>query len=158
MCPACGTTQTCTVAGEAARNQRAAADSSATVPAGDDQRRPTAVRADRVGDAHRPRRTADQPGSRVLHPLHAARQRPVDPVRQPAAVGDLLAFRALGDYGAHPRIRPGRDEGLLSAHGLAEQGDLARTNTGLPVKERHRRGDVPVTPPAEVHRVPPDRP
>ena len=33
VCPACGTTHTCTVAGEAARNQRAATGSSATDPA-----------------------------------------------------------------------------------------------------------------------------
>ena len=33
MCPACGTTQTCTVAGEAAWNQRAAAGSAVAPPA-----------------------------------------------------------------------------------------------------------------------------
>ena len=33
MCPACGTTQVCTVAGEAARNQLAATGSSGTAPA-----------------------------------------------------------------------------------------------------------------------------
>jgi len=42
-------------------------------------------------------------------------------------------------------------DGLLTAHGLAEHGDLAGPDAGLPGQERHGRGDVPVTPPAEVH-------
>ena len=79
---------------------------------------------------------------------------PVDAVRQPAVVGELLAGRALGDHGADPRVRADRGQGLLTAHRLAEHGDLAGVDAGLPGQERHGGGHVPVTPPAEVHRVP----
>ena len=68
-------------------------------------------------------------------------------------IGILLALGALGHHGADPRIGAGRGQGLLTAHGLAEHGDLAGPDAGLPGQERHGRGDVPATPPAEIHRV-----
>ena len=154
MCPACGTTHTCTVAGEAAWNQRAAIGSSGLAAAGDDQHRPGGGGADGVWDAHRAGGAAEQPGRGVLHPFHTALQDAVDAVRQPAVVGELLARRALGDHGADLRVLAHGGEGLLAAHRLAHQRDLAGVDAGLAGQERHGGGDVAVTPPAEVHRMP----
>ena len=60
-------------------------------------------------------------------------------------VGGLLPDGAFGDHGADPRVRPGRREGLLTAHGLTQQPDLPGVDPGLPGQERHGRGDVRVT-------------
>ena len=69
-------------------------------------------------------------------------------------IGELLADRALGDHGPDPRIGADGGEGLLTAHGLPEESDHARVDAGLAGQERHGGSDVPVTPPAEIHRVP----
>ena len=69
-------------------------------------------------------------------------------------VGELLAGRAFGDHRPDPRISAGCGEGLLTAHRLTNQSDLAGVDAGLAGQVRDGRGDVPITPPAEVHRVP----
>ena len=69
-------------------------------------------------------------------------------------IGELLAGRALGDHGPDPRVGADGGEGLLTAHGLPEESDHARVDAGLAGQERHGGSDVPVTPPAEIHRVP----
>jgi hypothetical protein len=65
----------------------------------------------------------------------------------------LLAGGPLGDHRADPLPCPQGGQGLLTAHGLTEYGDLSGTGAGMPAQERHRGGDVPAAPPAKVHRM-----
>ena len=116
VCPACGTIHTRTVAGEAAWNQRAATGSSGTAPPGDDQHRPGASGADGITQGHRAGSAAEQGGRGVHDPFLAAGQGAVDPVREPAVVGELQAGHALGDHGPDPRVGAKGRDGLLTAH------------------------------------------
>ena len=78
---------------------------------------------------------------------------PVDAVRQPAMVGGLQAGHALGDHGLDPRIRAGGGEACSPPMDSPSTAILPIWTAGWG-QERHRRGDVPVAPPAEIHRRP----
>jgi hypothetical protein len=68
--------------------------------------------------------------------------------------GSLPAAVASGCRTASRKLITCVSQGLLAAHGFTDQGDLAAVYAGLPGQERDSGGDVPVTPPAEVHGVP----
>ena len=156
MCPECGTTHTRTVAGEAAWNYRAATGSSATPP-------PAMISTGRGAARMAPGmligRGAPLSSPAAVYCTHSTPRSRI-PVRPalPAVVGKLLAGGALGDDGANPRVSTHRGDALLAAHRLTQRGDLAGADAGLPGLEGHRSGGVPVTPPAEVHRVPAGKP
>ena len=146
MCPACGTTQTCVVAGEAAWNQRASTGSSATAP-------PTMISAGRGAAARMPSRMLIGRGAplRLVNTLNEA------PVPLPlASVFSGTAWAARRDRDHRPRRgncrqrRPAATRALAQAfhrgqfqrHGIwtariCDQAQRASRGAGRQVRRHH---------------------
>jgi hypothetical protein len=93
-----------------------------------------------------------RPAAAYCTPFHAPGQGAVDPVREPAVVGELLAGRAFGDNGADAWVGADRGEGLLTAHGLTDHREAVTMTTERRYVSIHRGCPARVGPACRVRR------